>query len=58
MYKRAVFFFDNKGLKEEDKKEGFLKKLKDIEDKGEEQLKTIKSKNKNIKKSQILSMNL
>ena len=34
MYKRVIFFFDNKGLKEEDEKEGFLKKLKDIEDKG------------------------
>ena len=41
-------------MKEEDKKEGFLKKLKDIEDKGEEQLKAIKSKNENIKKSLIL----
>ena len=39
----------NKGLKEEDKKEGLLKKLKNIEDKNEERLKAIKSKNKNIK---------
>ena len=35
----------NKGLKEEDKKEGLLKRLKNIEDKSEEQLKAIKSKN-------------
>ena len=39
----------NKGLKEEDKKEGLLKRLKNIEDKSEEQLKAIKSKNENIK---------
>ena len=32
----------NKGLSEEDKKEGLLKKLKNIEDKNEMQLKTIK----------------
>ena len=37
--------FFNKGLKEEDKKEGLLKRLKNIEDKSEEQLKAIKSKN-------------
>ena len=30
--------FFNKGLKEEDKKEGLLKRLKNIEDKSEEQL--------------------
>ena len=41
--------FFNKGLKEEDKKEGLLKRLKNIEDKSEEQLKAIKSKNENIK---------
>ena len=41
--------FFNKGLKEEDKKEGLLKRLKNIEDKSEEQLKAIKSKNDNIK---------
>ena len=39
----------NKGLKEGDKKEGLLKRLKNIEDKNEEQLKEIESKNKNIK---------
>ena len=33
----------NKGLKNEDKKEGLLKKLKNIEDKNEEQLKMIKN---------------
>ena len=37
--------FFNKGLKEKDKKERLLKRLKDIEDKSEEQLKAIKSKN-------------
>ena len=41
--------FFNRGLKEEDKKEGLLKRLKNIEDKSEEQLKAIKSKNKTIK---------
>ena len=35
--------FFNKGLKEEDKKEGLLKRLKNIEDKSEEQLKAIKT---------------
>ena len=39
----------NKGLKEEDKKEGLLKRLKKIEDKNEEQLKAVKYKTKNIK---------
>ena len=34
----------NKGLKEEDKKEGLLKRLKNIEDKNEEQLKIIEDK--------------
>ena len=33
----------NKGLKEEDKKEGLLKRLKNIEEKNEEQLKSIKN---------------
>ena len=33
--------FFNKGLKEEDKREGLLKRLKNIEDKNEEQLKAI-----------------
>ena len=36
--------FFNKGLKEEDKKEGLLKRLKNIEDKSEEQLKIIGNK--------------
>ena len=39
----------NKGLKVEDKKEGFLKRLRNIEDKKEEQLKAIKNKTKDIK---------
>ena len=39
----------NKGLKEEDKKEGLLKRLKKIEDKNEEQLKAVKYKTKDIK---------
>ena len=38
-----------KGLKEEDKKEGLLKRLKNIEDKNEEQLKAIKNKTGNIR---------
>ena len=38
----------NKRLKDEDKKEGLLKRLKNIEDKNEELLKT-KSKTENIK---------
>ena len=46
--------FFNKGLKEEDKKEGLLKRLKNIEDKNEQQLK----KNKKLKKLLILSKNL
>ena len=33
--------FFNRGLKEEGKKEGLLKRLKNIEDKNEEQLKAI-----------------
>ena len=36
--------FFNKGLKEEEKKEGLLKRLKNIENKNEEQLKAIKGK--------------
>ena len=39
----------NKGLKDEDKKEGLLKRLKNIEDKNEELLKTTKNKTENIK---------
>ena len=38
----------NRGLKEEDIKEGYLKRLKNIEDKNEEQLKAIKNKTRNI----------
>ena len=38
--------FFNKGLKEEDKKEGLLKRLKNIEGKNEEQLKAIKDQGK------------
>ena len=38
----------NKGLSKEDKKEGLLKKLKNIEDKNEQMLK-IKNKTENIK---------
>ena len=38
-------FFD-KGLKEEDNKEGLLKRLRNIEDKNEEQLKAIKDQGK------------
>ena len=36
--------FFNKGLKEEDKEEGLLKRLKNIEDKNEKQLKIIGNK--------------
>ena len=36
-------------MKEEDKKEGLLKRLKNIEDKNEQQLETIKNKTENIK---------
>ena len=39
----------NKGLKEEHKKEGLLKRLKIIEDKTEEQIKATKNKTGNIK---------
>ena len=38
--------FFNKGLKEEDKKEGLLKRLKNIEDKSEEQLEAFSKINK------------
>ena len=38
--------FFNKGLKEEDKKEGLLKRLKNIEGKNEEQLKAIEDQGK------------
>ena len=37
----------NKGLSEEDKKEGLFKRLKNIEDKNEEQLKLLSNTNKN-----------
>ena len=39
----------NKGLKKEEKKEGLLTRLKNIEDKNEEQLKAVKNKAKNEK---------
>ena len=38
--------FFNKGLKEEDKKEGLLKRLKNIEDKSEQQLEAFSKINK------------
>ena len=47
----------NKGLSEEDKKEGLLKKLKNIEDKNE-QLLEIKQKTENIREIAILLNNL
>ena len=50
--------FFNKGLKEEDKKEGLLKRLKNIEDKSEEQLKAIKNKTENVKEITDLQKNL
>ena len=37
----------NKGLKEEDKKEGILKRLENIKDKNEQQLKAIEDQGKN-----------
>ena len=53
----------NKGLSEEDKKEGLLKKLKNIEDKNEQQLQVIKDQRgkqleqlKNIDKSKTLEL--
>ena len=39
----------NKRLKEEDKKEGILKRLKNIENKNEQQIKATKNKNENMK---------
>ena len=39
----------NKGLKEEGKEEGILKRLKNIEDKNNKQLKVLKNKTGNIK---------
>ena len=41
--------FFNRGLKEEEKNEGLLRRLKNIEDKSEEQLKAVKNKAENIK---------
>ena len=41
--------FFNKGLKEEETKEGLLKRLRNIKDKNEKQLKTEKNGNENIK---------
>ena len=53
----------NKGLSEEDKKQGLLKKLKNIEDKNEQQLQVIKDQGgkqleqpKNIDKSKTLEI--
>ena len=53
----------NKGLSEDDKKEGLLKKLKNIEDKNEQQLKPIEDqeekqleKLKNINKNKTLKL--
>ena len=53
----------NKGLSEDDKKEGLLKKLKNIEDKNEEQLQVIKDQGgkqleelKNIDKNKTLKI--
>ena len=43
--------FFNKGLKEKDKIEGLLKRLKNIENKNEEQLKIIEKKKKKKKKN-------
>ena len=48
----------DKGLKEEDKKQGLLERQKNIEDKIEDLLKAIKNETENIKKSLILSKNL
>ena len=41
----------NKGLKEEDKKEGLLKRLKNIECKNEEELKAIEDQEKKIRRN-------
>ena len=41
--------FFNKGLKEKETKEGLLKRLRNIKDKNEKQLKTEKNGNENIK---------
>ena len=48
----------DKGLKEEEKKQGLLERQKNIEDEIEELLKAIKNETENIKKSLILSKNL
>ena len=42
----------NKGLDESDKKEGLLKRLKNIEDKNEQQLQAIKNQSETIKHQQ------
>ena len=42
----ALINLFNKGLKEEDKKEGLLKRLKNIEHKNEEQLKVTEDQGK------------
>ena len=43
--------FFNKGLDKEDKKEGLLKRLKNIEGKNEKQLKAIEEKNEELLKA-------
>ena len=48
----------NRGLKKEDKKERILKRLKLIEDKNEEQIKTIKSKTGLKSKSDLFDKDL
>ena len=48
----------NKGLSEDDKKEGLFKRLKNIEDKSEKQLKAIAIENKNEKRLEANSKSL
>ena len=48
----------NKGLSEDDKKEGLFKRLKNIEDKSEKQLKAIAIENKNEKQLEANSKSL
>ena len=47
LYYSSLSKLFNKGLKEEDKTEGLLKRLSNIEDSNKEQLKAIKNKNDN-----------
>ena len=44
----------NKGLSEDDKKEGLFKRLKNIEDKNEEQLKLLRNTNKTSRKMKVI----